>query len=539
MAFGTAAGARLLHVLFFFGCAGWLLRLAKHPAAALLFFAIPVAAVSGTSGYTDLAQVFFALAAVSLLQQERWGRAGACAGFVYAIKISGVIAPAAGIAYLLLRRRVGPAARFTAAALAVMAPWLVRAVWLTGNPLAPLANRWFPNDGFHSAMDAAFSESVHAAVTWWRIPWALAVDGLALQGFLGPLFLVVPVLALGALTTARGRWWLGAAAVFVLPWLMNPGARFALLPAAFLCLAIAEIMPGRILWVLAALQAALSLPPAMDRYAHPQAWRLRGWRQKMTREYLAGSLMVNGHVQAKDRVLDLVGLPYLYLKTVPIGPAASVEVDQLTDTLYQAVGRPSPEFELRADWPQRFVRALRVRAEAPPREIPWSVTEVTPQRGGADVAMLRNWIVDAWPGPADAALAFDGNFASRWQSWAPAQSGAFVELRFDRPVPIDGALLRLRNYQTGHDVRLYVQSPADGRWAEAPLVWRRLPPRLPRRAATAFLRSRGIRWIVARDEPGGLGEIGQAMRMAPEAWDLEPAGRADNVWLYRVKELKR
>jgi hypothetical protein len=83
-------------------------------------------------------------------------------------------------------------------------------------------------------------------------------------------------------------------------------------------------------------------------------------------------------------------------------------------------------------------------------------------------------------------------------------------------------------------VRLYVQSAADRRWSEAPVRWRRLPPALTRRAAIALLRSRGIRWIVAKDEREGFGEIGQALRMAPEAWGVTPVGRVDNLWLFRI-----
>jgi hypothetical protein len=62
---------------------------------------------------------------------------------------------------------------------------------------------------------------------------------------------------------------------------------------------------------------------------------------------------------------------------------------------------------------------------------------------------------------------------------------------------------------------------------------------LPRRAATAFLRARGIRWIVAKAERGGFGEIGQALRMAPEAWGVTPVQRADNIWLFRIDDPKR
>ena len=39
-----------------------------------------------------------------------------------------------------------------------------------------------------------------------------------------------------------------------------------------------------------------------------------------------------------------------------------------------------------------------------------------------------------------------------------------------------------------------------------------------RREAIAFLRHRGIRWIVAPDREEGHGLIGRALAMAPEAW---------------------
>lgn len=534
MSLGGSIAARILHLGFLAGCAGLLMRLGAQPPAALIFFAIPVAAVSGASAYTDAAQVFFLLAAFALLEEERPFMAGLCAGFVYAVKISGLIALPAGLLWLIWKRRSRSLLPFAVGALLTIAPWMARAVWLTGNPLAPLANGLFPNDAFHPGTDASFLQSVHSSLPWWKLPWAVAVDGFAAQGLLGPCFLLVAPLALVAIKRERGRIWLAAAAIFLVPWLVNPGARFALPAAAFLCLALSEALPPRALWALASVHALLSLPPVMDLYAHPQAWRLREWRYELPESWFAPTRMVNRHVKPGERVLDLVGLPSLYLDSVPIGPASCVEVDQFTDTLYRGTGTPPPKFELSAEWPMRFVRALRVRAGSPPSSIPWSVTEIKPMRAGHPVSALANWFVDAWPVPADAALAADGNPASRWQSWLPAPKGAFVELRFDRPVPLDGARVLLENYQVQQDVRLYTQTAADRRWSEAPLRWRQLPPALPRRAAIAWLRSRGIRWIVAKDERGGFGEIGQALRMAPEAWGVTPVDRVDNLWLFRI-----
>jgi len=110
-----------------------------------------------TCAYTDCALVCSTLATFYFLlawKREQQARylipAGLLAGFCYAIKLSAILVPAlAGLFVLFERRRslrlaLASCATLAAAALATIAPWMIRSYALTGNPLAPLFNAWFP-----------------------------------------------------------------------------------------------------------------------------------------------------------------------------------------------------------------------------------------------------------------------------------------------------------------------------------------------------------------------------------------------------------
>ena len=79
--------------------------------------------------------------------------AGALAGFCYAIKLPGVFVVAGAVLFVAAQRRWKPVLIVAAGAVLTMAPWVVRAAVLTGNPVAPLMNRLFPNPHFHIATD--------------------------------------------------------------------------------------------------------------------------------------------------------------------------------------------------------------------------------------------------------------------------------------------------------------------------------------------------------------------------------------------------
>src|ERR1017187_10544004 len=142
--FGRHAAAKLVEFVFFLATLPLIFRVGRRLGAsdlaclvaAVFYFCAPVAGITGSSSYNDAAGVFFALAAfyLLLLAEPRYLLpAGVLAGFCYAIKLPGLIV-AAGTALM-------------------MAPWVVRAAVLTGNPFAPLMNRLFPNPYFHIATE--------------------------------------------------------------------------------------------------------------------------------------------------------------------------------------------------------------------------------------------------------------------------------------------------------------------------------------------------------------------------------------------------
>ena len=91
---------------------------------------------------------------------------------------------------------------------------------------------------------------------WLHAPWELTVKGERLQGFFGPLFLLMP-LALLSLRGREGRRLLLAGAIFALPWFLNIGTRFLIpaLPPLTLALALALRSPAGLLPAVAVLHA--------------------------------------------------------------------------------------------------------------------------------------------------------------------------------------------------------------------------------------------------------------------------------------------
>src|SRR5262249_26453023 len=129
--------------------------------AAALYWISPVVGISGSCAYTDAALVCSILASLYFLLEwsERARRrylipAGLLAGFCYTIKLNALLVPALAVLFVLVRWRRNPkqalasSAMLASAALVMIAPWMIRSVALTGNPLAPLFNAWFPNPYF-------------------------------------------------------------------------------------------------------------------------------------------------------------------------------------------------------------------------------------------------------------------------------------------------------------------------------------------------------------------------------------------------------
>lgn len=557
-AIGGYSAAKLVHFTFLCATVPLMLRVGRalglsgeaSLGAAALYVIAPVVAVSGTAAYTDAALVFFGLAAFSLLQEEADGCAGLAAGFCYAIKITGLLAVPAGLGWLIWKRRWRGAALFGAGAMLSVLPWMSRTLWLTGSPFAPFGNRLLPNAAFHAVAEEELIRYLanYGNINWTGVPWAITVDGAALQGLIGPLFLLAP-LALLAWRKPAARALLAVALLLLLPWTRNLGTRFVMPALPFVCLALALALPRPAMLVLVLAHAVLCWPAVVDRYAGAGAWRIHGFpwqaalRIEPEQQYLAGHLfeyrfarMTARHVKPGDGILDLFALPYAYLPTVPIGPLESAQFDNLLLTLSSA-SRANPEILISgsAQWPLRFLRGVRVRMKQP-LPIPWHLAEVEVLRNGRAVPVSARWFVDARPASGDAWLAADGNRATRWSSWDISAAGMYWQMTFDRPMPLDGVRVLMPNLNSPRVLAIETQE-MDRQWkpVAGPLTLDLTDPRLYRHSAIEFLKRQGIAWIVTRIGRGGVGSIGQAFLMTPDDWGVELVEKVDEVALFRVR----
>jgi len=565
IALGGASAAKLVHFSFLLFGAALMLQIARRLdigpaaawAAALLLALSPVTGISSTSAYTDDAMVCAQLALLALLLDWKDApsathalHAGAAAGLCYSIKMSGAIAVVVLFGYLVWRRRTAHALASAAAAAVVALPWAMKAWWLTSNPLAPLGNAWFENDAFHASTEQVLAGYLRSYTlsSWTDIPRQLLFSGESLQGLFGPVFILAP-LALLALRKKAGRWLLATAVVAAVPWTMNIGARFLMPPMAFVALALASALPARMLPALLAIHAALSLPVAMDHYAGTHAWRLKGWpwqaafRVLPEAEYLRANYfeynvarMVASHVKKNEGVVDLVGVPLLYSNTPAQGPLPTVVFDQMAGAMTTA-SLPLADrlFESRFTNHGGFLRGVKVRFRGSVAAHA-SIADLRLEWAGQKLPVSRYWFLSAWPAPQDAALAVDGNLSTYWRSLPPASDGSYLVALFDRPVPFDS--LRLVSAAVGGAV-----TPLEVYGLNMDRAWRRLAPAgeataLPVRAlraeASALVRSRGFRWIVAPTSVSGYGPVGRSLRDYPHAWSVDRVGEVEGICLFRI-----
>lgn len=555
---GGPVGAKLLHWGLFVASLVLIARVGRQcgldPAKAVLgavFYSwTPVAMLVASSAYTDAGLVFFILAAFSALLEQRSMQSGLAAGFCYAIKMPGGIVPLALAAWLAARRQWRNALVFILAAMVPTLPWIARAFWLTGNPVAPLANGLFPNDWFHPQSERALTGFLAAyggveGFAMWR---SLLSGGAALQGLIGPVCLLLP-LGLAAWRRRETRVLVVATVVLALPWMLNHGARFLLPAIPFAALALASVLPAWAMAAAVALHGLLAWPPVMDRYVDAQAWRLKGvpWEAAIGAEsaesYLTKHLweyrfarQAAAKIAPGETLLDFYGLPYAYLPVVPLGPLSSAEFDNIVFTLNSATaGVPERLYRVDCAWPLEFVREIKIAA-ASDWPVPLAISEARPLRGGSPTGIGRNWFLDSRPNGGDAALAMDNNAASRWSTLEPAGRGSWWALRFDRPVPLDGMRFDLANID--EPTRFMVTVTNIAGHARLPCVQaepKPLPLDFRRRSAMGFARSRGVRWIAGRTEGGGHAAIVRALATAPEAFGVKVAARVEDLVLFRVE----
>ncbi|HZT33042.1 MAG TPA: hypothetical protein VFA33_24350 [Bryobacteraceae bacterium] len=373
LALGRHSAAALVHFLFLLDlpllmiCYG---RRFGFPipamAAAFLVFASPVVGLDGTTAYVDaaVAAILFALFYIlSVWEAEGDSRLliliGVLCGFSYAAKYTAAIAIpyALGVMAWKLWRTRRPLARpmLTVCGLAAffILPWMIKNTIFVRNPVAPFANRLFPNPYVRVSFEQDYRRHMrrYLLTSWLDAPLELTVRGERLQGFFGPVFLLMP-LALLSLRRRAGRRLVLAGVCFGLPWFLNIGTRFLIPALPPLTLALTSALDPLTAWLpptilLHAFLSWYAAPaPYFDRYAPRIAnfpWRA-ALRLEPEEQYLARNSpgyrldgMIERLVPPGETVLSLEQIPEAWTTRRILVAYNAAENQTLADMLYNAM----------------------------------------------------------------------------------------------------------------------------------------------------------------------------------------------------------
>jgi hypothetical protein len=428
-------------------------------------------------------------------------------------------------------------------------PWILKNAVQTGNPLAPFANHLFPNPYVHVSFEQDYRANLrrYHLTNWLSAPWELAVKGERLQGFFGPVFLVMP-LALISLRRRAGRRLLLAGTVFALPWFLNIGSRFLIpaLPLLALALALAMERPR---WLLPAVMVAhgfLSWYASPLRYFDLYAPRLAAapfraaFRIEPEDAYLARSnpgysidRMIETRVPPGDKVFSFEPIPEAWTTRQVIAAQNGAESEVIADVLRTAlVSRGCPIRTLDFQFSPTLLRRVRaIQTARLPGEM-WSVSEFQVLEGGKPLVTDGKWKLNANPNRWDVPLAFDRSFATRWRSWEDAAPGMFLEVDFGKPRLVDQVRL-LVSSDTVHNYVCLRGADASGIWRELPAS--ESPVSAPAQAnlraeATRELTARGIHYLLITPTTFGANDFD----LNSEAWGMRMIAEAPGAHLYRL-----
>jgi hypothetical protein len=552
---GRDSAAKLVHFSFLLATIPLIVLTARrlkltdtqgHAAAALYFFA-PVVGLSGTCAYNDAALVFFTLATFYLLLIDQPGCAGITAGFCYAIKFTGLLVPVLALIYILWKR--WKPVNFALGSMLMIAPWMLRALILTHNPLAPLFNGLFPNLYFNAVAEHSLSQALsgYTGFTWPAALWVWGITG-ATQGVIGPLILAAP-LALLALRKPAGRILIATAILLLAPIAFNVGTRFLMPSLPFLALALVVALPRPAYATLVLLQAAICFPPVIIHLEQPQSWALKGfpWRAALRlqpeAEYLQFATgdytvarYIETHTTPQDRVFALNGIATLFTTREVLEFWHSNRAERYTAALQAAFAQPLT-VKTRAEWPTTLLSGIRfVSTQNVPRE--WSVFDVRLFSPGGFIYNSPQWNLIGSPNPSGAPAAFDGNLATFWTSRTPQSRGMFLEADFDHPQLLNAVqfIIAANAPQPGFVVEGRLAQ--NGKWQ---LLADRFngkvqsPQELRRDAASALHRA-GFNVISVYSNSDGLGAIGQDMLKNQRQWGIHDMGGYGDFHLMRIIE---
>jgi hypothetical protein len=566
-AFGEHPAAKLVHFAFLIATGPVLLALGRRLGisdtvcwiAAALYWLSPVVGISGTCAYTDAALVCCILATFYFLIAWRDEAravylipAGLLAGFCYAIKLNALLIPAlAGLFVLIACRRnlklaLASSGLLAAATLIMIAPWMIRSAVLTGNPLAPLFNAWFPNPYFLAVTDRNLAKYLRTydGFKFSNAPWELTVGGIS-HGILGPLFLLLPV-GLLSLRRSAGRWaWL-AGGLLAIPWFINVGTRFLMPSLPFFALAFVLALPRPAAWAALVFHAVICWPDVIAHYQRPQLWRLGGFpwkaalRLQPDRTYLHSALtdfpvaeMLNRATKTNGRILALTALSDAYINREIIQYWQSATGVRLREELLEVIAADGfPVYDWTARWKEQRLRGLRFRtlAEEP---FEWEIHEVCVLMGDDCLRVDPQWHVTAWPNLFEAVFAFDGNQASRWRTWEATSPGMYLELEFGTPTMASG--VSLATHWPLAQAEIFGKT-VDGRWT---LLSNKIkaeprPKENLRRETMRSLRRAGIDYILtpAEGEAHGNLIIGKDLAAHAKEYGIVEIDRYQALRLY-------
>jgi 4-amino-4-deoxy-L-arabinose transferase-like glycosyltransferase len=557
---GEHPAAATVHCLFLFALPLLMVsygRRAGHPGAgvtsALLVYLSPLAGIDGVSAYNDiaLATVAFSLFYLLAIWRERGDDRllipiGMLAGFCFAIKYTGFVAPLYAAVVLLTGRsqkgRVVRAAAVSAVAALVAFPWLLKNRLIVGNPVSPFLNRLFPNPFVHISFEDFYRSylATYGLPSFKPLFTMVTVTG-ELGGQLGPVFLLAP-LALLALRYRTGRHILLAALFFLLPYPQNIGARFLLpaLPFVAFGLALALEIPAlrftpAIQTLLVAAALLLAWPRVIDKYRAPAGgWQITtmpwqaalhltgssAWLLAHSADY-ALAQQIDRTVPANKRLWSTLAVAEAYTRRDVLVYYYSAQCEAIQDLLLTPVTEEmQPRRNLRFTFSPFRYRRLRLllRTTSPAM---WSIAETKFFAGDREIPA---GYAESKTFPWDIPLAFDGNPVTRWRSWEPMREGMYVDFSFDKPEPIDRVELHYSADQGDIDVRL---DGVDAKVERADLP----PPGDLRLLATAAVKARGVDYLLI----GGNHPVAADMRAGPARWGLRLAAERDADRIYEIQ----
>ncbi len=492
---GAHSAAKLVHLGLLVSAAATVREIARELglaessgwSAAVLFFVAPVCGVAGSAAYTDAGLAAAAFAVVYLL--VRWDRtrepwllafASMDAALCYSVKQTfGWVAIIAFVFVAARAREWRRPAAFAVVVLAFVAPWMVRAYLLTGNPFAPFLSA----SGLDTQLARSFS-AFRPGFDWLGAPWNYAVHG-GNQGVVGPVFLLMP-LALVGIRRRATAWMLAATALLTVPILANTGTRFLMPMLGPAAIAMASVLPAPAAVAIAVRQAATAWPDVVDLYAKDE-WRLGElpWEAALRLEPEKAFLerMIPGF--AVTHLIERETLPGARILTFTGVPEAYLDRDFLT---YWQSG-PGSRFS------DGLIFALDSQG-GNARTYTWRAG------GGVEVVAGSEFrVVDTRPA---------SNLA--WRNQLPGQAFRF-QLPGDLVVWPSDARIAFRG-----------PAPTDGSEFRIDL----------RRDATAAIRKAGYKHILIPIGEGPFAPLGRDLLRHADEWGVRPQGVSGDRWLFQI-----